>query len=252
MTIMHHCLLKGDYQRAGRAWRMILSAGESNTAIDPRPHARWGIEAEMRLHCGSENNVDRTINAPLLDADDAIFTEEGFKAAREYYESLIIKYPFHQSQPRVTNDLTFYPAMFGMWIYEVSQVSRTAIAAAENSDSPEEEREAQILTARTDELRRAREIAARLDDRLSHPHYDKRADFLHLRGMLHLWIGDLIAEISQLERNIDAEVSSEEVPENRVNAEREEHVAKAKEMFKRAVANGGRLSGDALQLLGDV
>lgn len=265
MEVLHYCLLRGDYQRAGRAWKLIMSLGRGSTKIDERAHSRWGIAAELHLH--AKPSVDDASGAQPSKVDDAMFSEEGFKAARMYYERLILEHPYQQSHPRATSALTFYPAMFSLWIYEVSQASRTALAAAENTDSPENEggsedvsdsedspnrhvsrREARILAARTDELRRAREIAARLDDLLSSPHYDKRPDLLHLRGMIAVWVGDLVTQVHQSERIIDGETVSEEVSE-RDDAERAEQLSKAKDLFQRAKAHGGRLSEGATQIL---
>ncbi|GME39107.1 hypothetical protein GTA08_BOTSDO08722 [Neofusicoccum parvum] len=268
-SIMHLSLLEGNYERAGRAWKILLTAEKLRHRVEERDHSRWGINAEMRLRgiSGSKRDVDHASQTPPSDVDDSMFSEDGFKAARMHYERLILEYPFQQSHPQATNALTFYPAMFSLWIYEASQTSRVAIAAAEESDSAQEDdesddtedapnrnvsrREARILAARADELRRAQEIAARLDDLLSSPHFDKRADLLHLRGMVTVWIGDLISEIQQSERSAHDEASLEDAETNG-GAAREAHIAKARELFNRAKANGGHLSEGAKQLLGDV
>lgn len=257
--------MRGDYHRAGRAWKLILSLGRGNMKIDERAHSRWGIAAELHLHANRSD--EHASGAQSSKANDAMFSEEGFKAARMYYERLILEHPFQQSHPKATSALTFYPAMFSLWIYEVSQASRAAIAAAETPDSAEEteseeasdsednpnrhvtRREARILAARTDELRRAREIAARLDDLLASPHYDKRPDLLHLRGMVAVWVGDLVAQIHTSERIIDSDAPCEEDAESEEDAERAEHIAKARDLFRRARAHGGRLSEGARQIL---
>lgn len=48
-TIMHHCLLQGDYIRAGRAWGMILRTEVSGTRPNIQSHGLWGIGAEILL-----------------------------------------------------------------------------------------------------------------------------------------------------------------------------------------------------------
>ncbi|KAB2580189.1 hypothetical protein BFW01_g3135 [Lasiodiplodia theobromae] len=267
LAIMHRCLLQGDYHRAGLVWKVILQTGRGAMKVDERVYARWGITAEMHLNTPKASD-DSQSEIPSATIDDATFTEEGFKAARLYYERLILDHPFQQSNPKATSALTFYPAMFSLWLYEISQASRVAMAAAEKSDSDDEDtgsevtsdsgspkrhasaRETRILAIRTDELRRAREIAARLDDLLSSPHFDKRPELLHLRGMIAVWNGDLIAQIHQSERIIDGHRPSEDDSEMHDDADREEHISKAKELFQLAKACGGRLSEGAIQILG--
>ncbi|KAL0261930.1 hypothetical protein SLS55_003364 [Diplodia seriata] len=235
--------------------------------IDERAHARWGITAEMHLNT-PKAGIGNLSEEPSVATDDSMFTEEGFKAARLYYERLILDHPFRQSNPKATSALTFYPAMFSLWLYEISQASRAAMATAERSDPDSEDagsdvasdsellkshasaREVRILAVRVDELRRAREIAARLDDLLSSPHFDKRPELLHLRGMIAIWIGDLIAQIHQSERIIDGHTPLEDESEMRDDGDREEHISKAKELFQLAKTFGGRLSGGATQIMG--
>ncbi|KAL1638603.1 hypothetical protein SLS58_008817 [Diplodia intermedia] len=257
----------GDYYRAGLVWKVILQTGRGSMKIDERAHARWGITAEMHLNTPNAG-IGNLSEEPSVATDDAMFTEEGFKAARLYYERLILDHPFRQSNPKATSALTFYPAMFSLWLYEISQASRAAMATAERSDPDSEDagsdvasdsellkshasaREVRILAVRIDELRRAREIAARLDDLLSSPHFDKRPELLHLRGMIAIWIGDLIAQIHQSERIIDGHTPLEDESEMRDDGDREEHISKAKELFQLAKTFGGRLSGGATQIMG--
>ncbi|KAF2145206.1 uncharacterized protein K452DRAFT_196338, partial [Aplosporella prunicola CBS 121167] len=195
-AVMHSCLLKGDYQRAGRAWGMILRGNYHGKSMDVRTSGRWGVGAEILLHRYSqkENN-----------AVDLLFTEEGFKAARDYYERLILEYPYRQTHQRFTNSLTFYPAMFGLWIHEICETKNASIAMIEKSsnntsdlddDTAEsmsdiEDREAQIIAVKAKELKQAKELAQRLDELFLSPPFDKHADLLRLRGMVSLWIGDL-------------------------------------------------------------
>ncbi|OJD31670.1 transcription initiation factor rrn11 [Diplodia corticola] len=269
LATMHRCLLQGDYHRAGLVWKEILQIGRGAMKVDERVHARWGLAAEMHLNTpkASAGNLSEVPSATI---DDANFTEDGFKAARLYYERLILDHPFRQSNPKATSALTFYPAMFSLWLYEISQASRAAMTAARRSELDGEDvgsdvasdseflkrhtsaREVRILAVRTDELRRAREIAARLDDLLSSPHFDKRPELLHLRGMIAIWIGDLIAQNRQSERIIDGHTPSEDESEMRDDADREEHTNKAKALFQLAKTFGGRLSDGATQTLNAV
>ncbi|KAF2201562.1 hypothetical protein GQ43DRAFT_371203 [Delitschia confertaspora ATCC 74209] len=178
-TILHHCLLQGDYHRAGRAWGMMLRTQVAGRPIDLRSHSRWGIGAELLLHRNTHSRNTRTFqnetgNQPSSYGED-LFTPEGFEKARFYYERLIVQYPNRKQHPNSIDELTFYPAMFSLWIYEVCERSKHAQKEIRNV-----------------ELQQAREISARLDQLITSPPFDKRAELLQLRGMLCLWEADLI------------------------------------------------------------
>ncbi|KAK7542064.1 uncharacterized protein J3D65DRAFT_664489 [Phyllosticta citribraziliensis] len=269
-TVMHHCLLKGDYQRAGRAWGMILRGESRNMTLDIRKHARWAIGAEVLLRA---NRVDDDSNQSVESPRHEIFSEQGFQAARDYYERIIVQYPFQQSAPHVTNALTFYPAMFSLWIYQVSQEASLAKEELENEDLDQSDhdseiesrsedgfarqsrkREAKLAAIRVNELRKAQEIASRLDELMTSPPYDKDVDLLQLRGMTAVWISDLLRD--GLAGDDDENASNHDVSlpgqgMERDETARQEQVAIAKTMFTSVKSNGGHLKEAAEQFLAD-
>ncbi|KAH6611971.1 hypothetical protein C7974DRAFT_323730 [Boeremia exigua] len=192
-TVMHKCLLQADYDRAGRAWGMILrtQATHGNT-VDLRNHGRWAIGAELLLR--------RT------PPDDDAFSEHGFELAREYYERLIVQHPTRKQAPHAVDQRSFYPAMFSLWIQEVCEKSRRARKqSVEESrsrsrsmsiDSGDGKRTTDAQSRedaiQVEELARAMEIAERLGDLVKSPLFDKQAGLLQLRGNVALWISDLI------------------------------------------------------------
>lgn len=195
-TIMHRCLLEGDFPRAGRAWGMILRSQIAGTPVDPRNHGRWGIGAELLLHRNTQGGQSNA---------GSVFTEEGFELAREYYERLIVQHPHRKHQPRALDDLTFYPAMFSLWVYEVCEKSKrarkqhgednrhsTSGSAMDEDTTMAEDDRAHMSAIIAEELQQARAIASRLDQLVLSPPFDKHPDLLQLRGMVGLWIGDLI------------------------------------------------------------
>jgi hypothetical protein len=208
-TVMHRCLQDRDYDRAGRAWGMILrtQATHGNT-VDLRNHGRWGIGAEILLRrkpAGVASN-DQTDDAANADVD--VFTEQGFELAREYYERLIVQHPTRKQAPHAVDQRSFYPAMFSLWIQEVNEKSKRArrrnVEGARRSrsgsmsvDSVDGERSTDDAQSREDaiqveELAGAMEIAERLDDLVKSPPFDKQASLLYLRGQIALWVSDLI------------------------------------------------------------
>lgn len=217
-TLMHHMLLKGDFERAGRAWGLLLRSGrltktiKNNTgylAMDVTARNRWGIGAELLMR-----NTQHNGHVPNLGAmqgmegrsDDMQFSEEGFRAAREYYERLIVQYPVHHQRkgPSATN---FYAAMFSLWIYEASQRSKCAeqklatderessaspaFGHSSSDDGAENDRDRRLRAVKTRELEDARTIASRLDDVIGAPPLDRNAELLQIRGMVALWVGTL-------------------------------------------------------------
>ncbi|KAF2002295.1 hypothetical protein P154DRAFT_521112 [Amniculicola lignicola CBS 123094] len=214
-TVLHRCLLEGDYHRAGRAWGMLLRTRIRGRATDPRILGRWGIGAELLLHQTTQNNSRQDEDGEDEDAifEKHLYTEDGFKLARDYYRRLIVQYPNQRLHPHAIDDRTFYPAMFSLWIYEVNEEANRGRQrlerdrerkANESVQSDEDTSMASIESERTqdvaimaEELRRAEEIGTRLDEIIVSPPFDKHADLLQLRGMVGLWMGDLILRIEE-------------------------------------------------------
>jgi hypothetical protein len=208
-TVMHRCLQERDYDRAGRAWGMILRAQATHgNTVDLRNHGRWSIGAEILLRrkpAGVASN-DQTHDAANADVD--VFTEQGFELAREYYERLIVQHPTRKQAPHAVDQRSFYPAMFSLWIQEVNEKSKRARrrnaeearrsrSRSMSIDSVDGQRSTDDAQTREDavqveELAGAMEIAERLDDLVKSPPFDKQTSLLYLRGQIALWISDLI------------------------------------------------------------
>lgn len=222
-SVMHRSLLEGDYVRAGRAWGMLLRAEMNGRHMDLRTHGRWGIGAEILLRRDAQL-AQRRMTQEDDDHDDGdpysreetadFFSEDGLDKARDYYERLILQYPYRKQNPNAVNALDFYPAMFGLWIYFVQDRHKTALSRIHHSigngdrertnedlhtntppSSPASER-SERGHARTEDVRRstlqqAEEIAIRLEELLLSPPYSDDPTLWSLRGMVALWVGDL-------------------------------------------------------------
>ncbi|PGG98674.1 hypothetical protein GX51_06680 [Blastomyces parvus] len=224
-TILHRCLLEGDYVRAGRAWGLILRDEFGGHGMDVRSGGRWGIGAEILLW--SDHNATST-STRLRDAGISNppprrhwFTRRGFERAKSYYERLILQFPYRKAAPGALGPLDFYPAMFGLWISLVQEESQLARDAAMmdmpdtadmhdfgdpahddnmsiSSDIPHRRPSSNnnrkndiIAEARRKELAEAQQIAAQMDELLISPPFSDSHELLRLRGMLSLWIADL-------------------------------------------------------------
>lgn len=205
-TVLHRCLLQGDFTRAGRAWGIIMREHFRGRPVDPRLEHRWGIGAEILLRRdqqGASRDPSTGDRVPLP------FTHKGFADAKEYYERLILNHPYLKTHPHSISALHYYPAMFGLWVYvaqEESQFERDRIEDEESSEISDEDstdgygeprvsdrKAALIAKVRSQELEQAQQIATRIDQLLASPPYSDSPEMLELRGMVSLWIGDLLA-----------------------------------------------------------
>ncbi|GBF66789.1 hypothetical protein TMEN_9510 [Trichophyton mentagrophytes] len=218
-TILHRCLMEGDYLRAGRALGVILRDNFGGHPVDVRNSGRWATGAEILLQTGSNAGkpADASNRIPATDGDRVWFTREGFERAKEYYERLIIQYQYRKAAPNALSPLHFYPAMFGLWISVSQEESRLAREAGDLAHSPgasvadsndytdpdtkmeeyternEESLDGKNATidARVKELKDAQQIARQMDDLLVSPPFSDSHELLRLRGMVSQWIGDL-------------------------------------------------------------
>lgn len=228
-TILHRCMLKGDWKRAERAWGLLIRTEIAGRGVDVRRNGRWGIGAEVLMRRNAEaptpEENDGDDGRESLDSEDEAyvrsrvagsesspFSDQGFKLAREYYERLILQYPHTPRTQNLFNALTVYPALFNVWIYEVQDRSNRARSklsnlhySLEDSNNEEDnfdERNNNNITLnriRTEELQAALPIAERMDQLLLSPPYDTSTILLQLRGMVALWIADLYSELADLE-----------------------------------------------------
>ncbi|KAL4871830.1 hypothetical protein BDV12DRAFT_183410 [Aspergillus spectabilis] len=221
-SMLHRCLLEGDYIRAGRAWGLIIREQFGGHPIDVRTEGRWGIGAEILLRKDHKGSEDLPEGAGI-DSDwhrggggifpKLLFTRKGFEDAKEYYETLIVQHPYQKTSPNAISALHFYSAMFGLWIYVSQEESKAARRALDerdpasfretwDDDDVESENDShngwsekyQRLTAgiRANELAEAGRIAGRMDGILTSPPYSDSPELLELRGMVSLWIADLL------------------------------------------------------------
>ena len=284
-AVLHRCVLDGDFNRAGRAWGMLLRAEQSGHGMDIRKQDQWGLGAEILLkrdtytveesHGGEEilgldkNLMDHgTTKSPV-----EWFAKDSFENAKDYYERLILQYPYRKACPAATSALDFYPAMFGLWLYVVQdqpkiktirakELARDALDSMTGSGIGEDINLLSVLEppqlqrladTRDKMLQHGDEIASRLDQLLVSPPYSDDFRLWRLRGMVALWIADVWAVSSPSATDIE-DSSSSAVPEMlgslpghpQVRSEREKCLAKrqaallkAEQAFSNAKEKGG-------------
>lgn len=222
-TVLHRCLLQGDYLRAGRTWGILLRMRVATGSLNLRNHDHWGLGAEILCHQNSQqiSDIARQEGRLLVDRHDINedsllnpfywFNPEGFKEAREYYERLILQYPYQKQFPNLVNALDFYPAMFGLWIYAVQQHHKFKLQywgepdpkikgqpsevaqSGEKSSAldPEMKKGPRIAEAHTVYVDSAREIQNHLDGLLLSPPFSDNARLYNLQSMVNQWVGHL-------------------------------------------------------------
>ena len=226
---LQRCLLLGDYVRASRAWGLLLRTEHNGHTMDLRASDRWGIGAEILLRRetqfvqkedGRKSSVHEV--AEFDQACGRCFSVEGFEKAKDYYERLVLQYPYRKVAPNATGPLNFYPAMFGLWIYSVDQQHLVELRgirkthARELQDSrkvrhdTESEIEPEATSASAVELNlqyskeyerilkrtinRAEEIVRRVSDLMASPPYSTSDILKRLHNMMDLWVKDLSAD----------------------------------------------------------
>ena len=272
-TILHRCKLNGDWQRASRAWSLLIRTEIAGRGIDVRRNGRWSIGAELLMKLRKKPDKKPGRGSPIANEDvgsshdDADskpdehqqFSEDGFKLAREYYERLILQYPHTPRTQQTFNATVIYPALFNIWIYEVQDRSKRArrtlassasISEDDETDSWDLERldvnkNSRLGDFRREELAQALPIAQRMDDLLLSPPYDTTITLLQLRGMLALWISDLHSSIAETltESPDEEELSSMQrpLPSERHLEQGTQEREKAKTLFEKVAATGVKL-----------
>lgn len=222
-TLLHRCLLQGDYLRAGRTWGILLRMRISSGSLNLRDPDHWGLGAEILYHQHSQlnSNTARQEGEPLVDRNDTNedspltpfywFNPEGFKKAREYFERLILQYPYQKHYDYLINALDFYPAMFGLWIYSVQQqhelkpisrrgpvpkIKRHSGEVCQSAETTsalglEMKEDLQSAEAHTVYVDRAREIQDQLDVLLLSPPFSDDARLCSLQSMVNQWVSHI-------------------------------------------------------------
>ncbi|KAL8833001.1 MAG: hypothetical protein Q9170_004580 [Blastenia crenularia] len=278
-SLLHRCILEKDYQRASRAWGMMLRMEVHGHPLDIRAQDRWGIGAELLLH--SETNVSiSTI------PQDPRALQKGLMKAKDYYERLILQFPYRKIAPDSISSLTFYPVMFGIWIHSIQLRHKIAMQDTLPSDSAEldnandsddqslpsrivAQMEGQLTVYHT-VIRDANEVIDRLVELLSSPPYSDHAGLWKTQGMLYLWVSQLSDHATTL---LTQPNSSDDDPAPIVNrnsqpvgestislqdqryseenrGDRQRTIHKAREAFSRALALGDTLDSRTMQAVG--
>ena len=233
-AVLHKCLSECDYIRAGRAWAILLRAEQLGQSMDLRAYDRWGVGAEILIQRESQL-TRKTLDYRMYEASNPTsylrVKSETIEKAKEYYERLLLQYPYRKAFPSAIGALDFSIALFTLWIYAVKERNSRALMAVGNSnerideivagangDSPKSPTShiqpdpyQNIKQVKQNTLQNVHEIADRLDELLAFPPYSGNAKVSKLRGQIALWIADLsVAPISS-EKNSSVSGNEEDL-----------------------------------------
>ena len=258
--VMRVCQLKGDNDRAARAWGMIMRTRMRGRPFDLREDERWVIGANLLQN--SRHHSSSNQYTPGQSYYDSPI--HGLELARDYYERLILQYPYRKMRPNAVDCRIFYPPLFNVWFRSVFekakrareeletklQRARTANVSSEGATTAEDAR-AQEEAINERESASAREICERLDQLVLSPPFDKDADILLYRVLVGVWLSKLILYTPQSPRqddnsNGDMRMSDDRHSTAESTAEKQRKSTdssaekqRAEEFFKSAATNSG-------------
>ena len=217
-TVLHRCVLDGDYSRAGRAFGLLLRFEIEGQRLDLRRKDLWGLGAEILMR----RNTPKNPRSPLSGSGDGHassepspddsgsewFTEKGFEDVKEYYERLILQYPYRKQRPNDVSARHFYPAMFDIWILHIQSKYQKALKAARpclgplntssvSDESMHEEPDSESQSQEQQQRVRQRQIgevealSERMDSLILRPPYDRDESILNLHRQVTQWLRDL-------------------------------------------------------------
>ena len=219
-TIMHKCLLKGDYMRAARAWGLLLHAEINGRPPALRSCGLWSLGAEILLQNDPKARIVPGKYTKDLEWDATSYTgneseeeyghltlarstQAGFKQTKAYFERLILQYPWRKWLRHSVSSLHFYPVMFSHWIsvvqdqhcHALARLSYGSEGSGEGpknpSDEDEKSRQVRKDAIRLTTLHSAEEIFEDLRKLLDSFPYSDHASLWTLKGKVALWLSDL-------------------------------------------------------------
>lgn len=169
-AVLHRSIREGDWSRARRALGLLMRTEINGQPVDIRQGEHWGLGAEILFRHQPDHGKR--------------WSRRGFEDAKEYYEKLIVRFPYHRASSDSVNAIDFYLALFSLWIY-VAQAERASSSSADDSlDHDDVGRE----------LEEAGLILARLTKCMSTAPYADNEDFKKLKSHVTQWHDNLESE----------------------------------------------------------
>lgn len=234
--VLHRSILEGDYTRASRALELLTKVEYHGRRCDLRRNGWWGIKGELLLQNSTDDSVNgqpttsRSVSfskeSASQDASQPRFSEQGLRNAKDYYERLIVQYPYRRQRPKDVSAIEFYPAMINIWILLLQSRLRRCLEKNPNLKSRRNSANATgsgaFLTnndynvdRRTHSsnpstviqdgqrelnstIQEVEELLERLQGLLLRDPFDRDGDMLGTHAMVSLWLADLYTDTDRL------------------------------------------------------
>jgi len=254
-AVLQKCLMDGDIPRATRAFAMLIRTQFGGHAVDIRSSGYWGIGAELLVRSINQTNTladgaedsDGNEQRVKISRKKRWGTKDGLAKAKDYYEWLILEYPYKRQWDSAVTAIDFWPAMLGCEIYGIQLEHTEDLQKIENEeerDSDDEDGESEHEEASQDDtgddefatlqkrkvwrrhrlrkkrwqqkedvrrtaLKASESLAARMDEMMNPPPFSDNHALLRLRGMVALYIADLSVSALPIEEDNE---SDDQVP----------------------------------------
>ncbi|KAI8957638.1 hypothetical protein F5Y11DRAFT_76191 [Daldinia sp. FL1419] len=223
-AILHRCLGESDIARAKRAFGLLVQTKD----VDIRQAGLWAVGSEILMRDGGSE--DQTTHGQLQSKEKELRrwgSASNIEKVKSYFENLIQQHPHDPHRPHLTSALDFWPALFGIEIYNIDAEMRVAMYHLRQqehqhdqeedgggygldadldmtySDEAFEARRDTMEGARREETYAARDevrlralaaaeaVARQMDQVMENALYGAHRGLLRLRAHLALFVGDL-------------------------------------------------------------
>ncbi|KAK1699657.1 hypothetical protein BDP55DRAFT_202142 [Colletotrichum godetiae] len=273
---IYNFLDTGDISNAKRAFGILARSTVHGKPVDVRRNNYWALGAEILMREGG--------SARATAADDEAYPFANAPVVREYFRDLIQRFPYNFKHRRAVCAVDFWPALLS---YEVFQVHAQHAASLRRMNREAEDWEDESwqepssllggggndsmmdgtgyharpgqVYGRDMRLRQARdqirlktldllrEVAGRMNDLLEDRPFSHSAELWRVRGMVSLYIGDLLIPAYTHD---DDDEGAQQMAEARVRREAERNNARSS--FQKMVEHGGKLDALIQRLMAPV
>ena len=198
IRVLQCALYNRDFERASRAWGMLLRTEQHGMSFDPRVGERWGIGAELKLQC---------------DSSSCISSFQQLETIKKYFSRLILQFPYHRNLPRMTSSLQIYPVYYSTCIYRMNELlqaagydlsklrsTRSAVSDQRKNGEPHTCGDQKLAEVCRMVLKQGILLSKELANIVSSPPYSDSICMRHLNSMLALWLADLSDSLGEANR----------------------------------------------------
>ncbi|TGO89202.1 hypothetical protein BPOR_0120g00100 [Botrytis porri] len=205
VAIMMRNLEEGDMERAGRAWSLLLRMQITGKGIEIRKTGFWGIGAELLMRGvtnkqrkewweedtgeGSGDDGNNNDGEQKEGEEDGKGEDKGGEEKRyvkDYYERLILQYPYKRQFHGSVTALDFWPAMLGCEIYGIQFEHKDGLRKIAKQAEKDEDGDISDSEISDEEDMDDNDEAGDLEDKAFLAH-QRRQDRLHKRRKEKRW-----------------------------------------------------------------